>query len=175
MGMDQDGMRKWYVVATKPQSEATASRSIARLGFSVYAPTIMVMPKHGIVPVLKPMFPHYLFVPFDAERDHWTRIACAWGVSRILTTGAPDFRPLAMPAGEIETLMNMLPSDVPAEIDQPIQEGDEIDVIDGARKGLWGRVLELDSRGRCVLMLRILGGEFKARAKVAQIARRRSD
>ena len=166
-------MRAWYVVATKPQSEATASRSIARLGFSVFAPTIRVMPKHGTEPVLKPMFPHYLFVPFDVDRDHWTRIACAWGVARILTTGAPDFRPIAMPAGEIETLMNMLASDVPATVNgKQFQRGEDVEVKGGAFSGLWGKVMSLDSRGRCVLLLRILGGEIKARVGVAQIAKR---
>lgn len=168
-----DDWLTWYVVATKPASEAMAARSISRLGFKAFAPIILVLPRYGTKPVLKPMFPHYLFVPFDVDRDPWTRIASAWGVSRILTTGAPDWRPLAMPAGAVEQLMNMRASDIPAENSKGFQRGDEVEVTAGPFAGHWGRIARLDSRGRCVLLLRILGGEIETRLQVARIAKRR--
>ncbi len=167
-------MKRWYVVATKPASAAQATRSISRLGFVAFAPTIMVIPKRGARPVLKPMFRDYLFVLFDAAADPWTRIAGAWGVSRILTTGAPDWVPVAMPEREMEALFNMVPSEVIAELNQQFQRGDEVEVVQGPFRGLLGRLTRLDSRGRCALLLRILGGEIKAHVGIAQIARRRS-
>jgi transcriptional antiterminator RfaH len=175
--MDGVPLLDWYVVATKPQSEALASRSIARLGFRCYAPTMPVEVrgrKSGTTVVQKPTFPHYLFVPFDVVRDPWPRIASAFGVSRILTTGAPSWQPLRLPRGFVERLMMAMPEGVARQNVVMFQAGDEVSVQGGPLDGVLGSIASLDRRGRCVLLLRILGGEIKAQFEVAQIARRRS-
>lgn len=176
--MDGVPLLDWYVVATKPQSEALASRSIARLGFRCYAPTMPVTlrcaRKGSETVVQKPTFPHYLFVPFDVVRDPWPRIASAFGVSRILTTGAPSWSPLRLPRGFVERLMTAMP-DAKAPANAVLfQEGDEVRVLGGAFDGHLARIKTLDRRGRCSLLLRILGGEQEIRTEVARIARRRS-
>ena len=166
----------WYVVATKPQSEGLAGRSISRLGFRVYGPTMPVRVRHGRQDrtVQKPTFPHYLFVPFDVARDPWPRIATAFGVSRILTTGAPDWQPLRLPMGFVERLMQAMPERAAPENGERFHVGEDVEVRGGPFDGVMARISALDSRGRCVLLLRILGGEIKARFGVAQIVRRRS-
>jgi transcriptional antiterminator RfaH len=176
--MDGVPLLDWYVVATKPQSEALASRSIARLGFQCYAPTMPVTlrcARKGTETVVqKPTFPHYLFVPFDAVRDPWPRIASAFGVSRILTTGAPSWSPLRLPKGFVERLMMAMPDSAARPNVVMFQVGDEVTVQGGPFDGVMARIATLDRRGRCSLLLRILGGEIKAQFEVAQIARRRS-
>lgn len=176
--IDETRLLDWYVVATKPQSEALASRSIARLGFSAYGPTMPVEVRSGrnggLAIVQRPIFPHYLLVPFDAFRDPWPRIASAFGVSRILTTGAPEWRPLRLPTGFVERLMSAMPDALPAPNAVDFQVDDEVTVKGGAFDGHIARIKTLDRRGRCTLLLRILGGEMDLRTEVARIAKRRS-
>lgn len=176
--MDGVPLLDWYVVATKPQSEALASRSIARLGFQCYAPTMPVTlrcARKGTETVVqKPTFPHYLFVPFDAVRDPWPRIASAFGVSRILTTGAPSWSPLRLPRGFVERLMMAMPDSAAQPNVVLFQAGDEVTVKGGPFDGHLAKIKSLDRRGRCILLLRILGGENEIHTEVARIARRRS-
>lgn len=176
--MDGVPLLDWYVVATKPQSEALASRSIARLGFRCYAPTMPVEVRSGRnserTTVQRPTFPHYLFVPFDVVRDPWPRIASAFGVSRILTTGSPEWRPLRLPTGFVERLMAAMPDAGDTVNVKGFQVDDLVTVRGGPYDGHLAKIKSLDRRGRCVLLLRILGWENEVHAKVAQIARRRS-
>lgn len=176
--METAQLLDWYVVATKPQSEGLASRSIARLGFSAYGPTMPVEVRSGrhggMAIVQKPIFPHYLLVPFDAARDPWPRIASAFGVSRILTTGSPEWRPLRLPMGFVERLMTAMPDAPPAPNVVAFQVDEQVTVKGGAFDGHIARIKTLDRRGRCTLLLRILGGEMDLRTEVARIAKRRS-
>ncbi len=176
--MDGARLLDWYVVATKPQSEALASRSISRLGFSAYGPTMPVEVRSGraggTAIVQKPIFPHYLLVPFDVARDPWTRIASAFGVSRILTTGSPEWRPLRLPTGFVERLMSAMPDAPAAPNAVSFQVDEEVTVKGGAFDGHIARIKTLDRKGRCTLLLRILGGEQDFRTEVARIAKRRS-
>ena len=169
------GEAKWFVVATKPQSEQTAERTISALGFTVYGPRIegQVARRGRLVDVNRPMFPHYLFVAFDPANDPWRRIATAFGVSRVLTTGAPSWTPLALPGGFIDRLKADLSASAcrlaKAEKAVALEEDEEVLIRRGRWVDLVGRIISLDPHGRVRVMMRLLGGDRPATVHVSQL------
>lgn len=54
-------------------------------------------------PVIRPLFPGYLFVELDLSTQDWGSIGRTQGVKRLLST--PELRPLPVPIGFVEGLM----------------------------------------------------------------------
>lgn len=166
---------RWFVVATKPMSEATAERTITALGFEVFGPVIegQVARRGRLVAFRRPMFPHYLFVAFDPARDPWRRIATAFGVSRVLTTGAPSWTPLPLPRGFVDRLRTDLSESgcrfSKAEKPVTFEEDDEVLIRRGRWVELVGRIISLDPHGRVRVMMRLLGGDRPATVHVSQL------
>lgn len=172
----QTDWRPWYVVATLPSAEELACRTIGRLGIDTYLPSVIVEVRHGrrVCRVRRPAFRSYVFASFGLDDPRWPEIARCYGVSRLLTLA--DSRrlgiPAALPMGLVEAMQARGPIAVDSQKAPQYQKGDAVQVVEGPFSGLLGRIARLDSRGRCVLLLRILGGEIKVRAEVAQIAKR---
>ena len=55
--------------------------------------------------VRAPLFPRYLFVILDLERDRWLSVRSTVGVSRLFTQ---DGRPVPVPVGIVESLIEQL-------------------------------------------------------------------
>ena len=72
-------MNQWYVVKTKPQQEKRASLNLRNQNFNVISPLI----KKKIN--CEPLFPSYIFVSFDINKNIWQKINNSYGVSRILS------------------------------------------------------------------------------------------
>ena len=72
-------MNQWYVVKTKPQQEKRASLNLRNQNFNVISP--LIKKKNNC----EPLFPSYIFVSFDINKDIWQKINNSYGVSRILS------------------------------------------------------------------------------------------
>jgi len=86
----------WYVVQTHTNSEAKAAENLRRQGYEVYLPQMRRWRSHARRRelVMRPLFPRYLFVRFDAETARWRAIFSTVGVSNLICEGD---RPLAVP------------------------------------------------------------------------------
>ena len=72
-------MNQWYVVKTKPQQEKRASLNLRNQNFNVISPLIKKINN------CEPLFPSYIFVSFDINKNIWQKINNSYGVSRILS------------------------------------------------------------------------------------------
>lgn len=78
-------MNQWYVVKTKPHQEKRASLNLINQNFNVISPLI----KKKINS--EPLFPSYIFVSFDIDKNIWQKINNTYGVSKILSSnGMPQ-------------------------------------------------------------------------------------
>ena len=84
MTMIGDGA--WYVVQTQVNAEAKAARNLMRQGFEIYLPRYLKRRSHArkIEKVAAPLFPRYLFVCVDMEKQRWRSIQSTFGVSRLV-------------------------------------------------------------------------------------------
>lgn len=164
----------WYVVATKPQSEALAVRGIRRLGFACFCPLVEreVIRRGERALVDDPMFASYVLAQFDFGRPGWLRICETFGVSRILGEGLSAGRwrgrpaqadslviqrPLPLPAGFAEALAVAGPQRLRTQKVERFRAGDRVRVAVGPFAHVIGEVKGLDRRGRVRVLFRLLG------------------
>ena len=72
-------MNQWYVVKTKPQQEKRASLNLRNQNFNVISPFIRKKRNS------EPLFPSYIFVSFDINKNLWSKINNSYGVSKLLS------------------------------------------------------------------------------------------
>ena len=76
---------KWFLVYTKAREEERAKKNLENQEFETFLPMIasekINQPK---LFSLKPMFPRYLFIKFNLEKNNWSHIKSTRGVSHLV-------------------------------------------------------------------------------------------
>ena len=79
---------KWFLVYTKAKEEQRAKKNLENQGFQIFLPMISFAKKNQSKSVVvEAIFPRYLFIELNLERDHWTRVQSTEGVSHIVVFG----------------------------------------------------------------------------------------
>ena len=152
------GERRWYVVHARPGKEAWTLVNLERQGFPAFLPQIRRRVRHArqVRDVLRPLFPRYLFVGLDLERDTWRSVRGTLGVSSLLMDGE---RPRPAPVGLVEAMMaamDGLGGQVP---EQAVMPGQSVRFIRGPFADQMARVVEMSDPERVRLLLEVLGSE----------------
>src|ERR1700692_1795436 len=71
-----EGNERWFLVHTLPRGEHRARLHLEAQGFKVYFPEISKAVRHArqLRMVRAPLFPRYLFIILDLERDRWLSV-----------------------------------------------------------------------------------------------------
>ena len=79
---------KWLLVYTKAKEEQRAKTNLENQGFQTFLPMIaFVKMNRSKSTTVEPMFPRYLFIKLNLEKDNWTLIKSTRGVSHIVVFG----------------------------------------------------------------------------------------
>lgn len=79
---------KWLLVYTKVKEEKRAKKNLENQGFEVFLPMIAYEKiNQSKSTSLETMFPRYLFIKINVERDNWTQIKSTRGVSHLVKFG----------------------------------------------------------------------------------------
>ena len=134
-----------------------------RQGFRVWLPVMERSRRHArrIDTVRTALFPGYLFVALDAERDRWRAINGTFGVRWLLSDGE---RPQALPGDFVAALQDAIGSDglstaAPADL----RPGDAVTIAAGPFVECAAVVLRLAPADRVEVLLEVLGGRVPAR------------
>ncbi len=153
----------WYVVHTRPHQERRAETNLVRQGFRVWLPVMERSRRHArrIDTVRTALFPGYLFVALDVERDRWRAINGTCGVRWLLSDGE---RPQALPGDFVAALTHAVGTDglstaAPADL----QPGDAVTIAAGPFVECAAVVLRLAPGERVEVLLEVLGGRVPAR------------
>jgi Transcription antiterminator len=154
--------KRWYVAKLKPGGLAKAEVNLARQRFESAMPRLRLSRRRGhrYEDQLKPLFPGYIFVSFDADRDRWQPINSTLGIAYLLTDERA--RPTPMPAKFVEALSARCEDGqvyVPA---ATLAVGDTVEVMTGPFTGLIGKIESLSEAGRVRLLLEVLGRATRA-------------
>jgi transcriptional antiterminator RfaH len=147
--------RAWFVVAVWGNSEKTAAKDIEDMGFGIFYPTEtrQKLRRGRKVMSTDPVFPGYLFVHFDRERDEWGAINDVDGVVGILKNGV---FPSRIPDLVIDRLMNMVAAGA-FETASKLNGGDTVEITEGHFAGLLAKVKSASPRKRVKVLLDGLG------------------
>lgn len=153
----QVGGLVWYCARTQPKHEHIAVGALtANLGLEVFHPRLHLerATRRGPVRVTEPLFPGYVFVRCNPDRDV-DRIRYVNGISSLVQFGP---RIPAVPDAEIEELRRCFSSGDPMPVEDRLAVGTEVTVAEGALLGTRGTVARvLPARQRVQVLLDFLG------------------
>ena len=142
-------MRNWYLIKTKSRQEHVAIENLENQKYSTYCPTITIKNKHIV------LFPGYLFIHLDKERDNWSPIRSTKGVVNFVRFGlnfaqVPDIVIKFLKANEPinkEKFINL----------KSLKSGDKIQITDGVFKNCAAIFKSSKPQERAVVLMNILG------------------
>ncbi|MBB4866413.1 transcriptional antiterminator RfaH [Pseudomonas nitritireducens] len=82
--------KRWYLVQCKPRQDARALENLQYQGYLCLFPTRQIESlRNGKLSCQEePLFPGYIFIELDNEKDNWMPIRSTRGVSHIVRFGA---------------------------------------------------------------------------------------
>lgn len=155
-------IQRWFVAQTHSHAEARAIANLERQGFSTYLPRYLKRRRHArkveLVPA--PLFPRYVFVTIDMERQRWLSIQSTLGITRLVCDGR---MPLAVPAGIVEGLMSRHDADGFVRLLAPrgLKPGDRVRVVGGAFEACLGLFEQMSDEQRITILLDLMGRKVR--------------
>jgi transcription elongation factor/antiterminator RfaH len=147
---------RWFLVHTQPKGECKAELHLGAQGFRTYLPQIQKTIRHArqLKTVQTPLFPRYVFVILDLERDRWLSVRSTVGVSRLFTT--QDGRPVPVPVGIVEALIEQCNGNV-TRLDTGLVKGQHVRILTGPFADFVGTLERLNGAGRVQVLLELMG------------------
>lgn len=153
-----DGSLAWYCARTKPKHEHIAAANVRQnLGLEVFHPRLRIerATQRGVMRVLEPLFPCYIFIRCMLEED-FGDIRHTSGISSLVHFGQ---RIPTVPDSIIEELRECFEADDLMMVEDRISPADEVIFVDGAFTGMRAFVLRvMPAKKRVQVLLDVLGG-----------------
>jgi transcription antitermination factor NusG len=148
---------RWFVAQTLSQREKMAGFHLEAQGFRIFMPRFRKKVRHArkFREIIAPIFPGYVFVALDLERDRWRSINGTFGVARLVTTQS---RPISVPTGVVEALIATVDESGLVRFDDGLRPGQPVSVLAGPFAKSFGVLSRLDGNGRVRVLLSIMGG-----------------
>ncbi|KAB8028049.1 transcription termination/antitermination protein NusG [Fluviispira multicolorata] len=163
-------MKQWYVAHTQPLKEKYAKSHLLEQDFEVYLPCIKKIRRHArkVDEVLAPLFPRYLFVKFDIEKDRWSKINGTRGISSLITA---NYVPVQLSEQIIYELKKNENKDgiLPISSLELFSKGDKVKIVEGSFKDHNAIFESFTDKDRVQLLLNFLGREMKVLLPVTLI------
>jgi transcriptional antiterminator RfaH len=147
----------WYCVRSQPKHEHVAAANLRRnRGFEVLNPRIRFKRPtcRGLIWVIEPVFPTYLFARFDWSSSLNTVIH-THGVSGVVHFGS--HWPI-LPDQVIQELQELVGPEEVRVLERRVRVGDEVEIIGGGFAGLSGVVTRvMPARERVAVLMNFFG------------------
>ena len=159
-------MRHWYVIQCRARQESRALAHLQRQGYGCFLPRLVVeqVRQGQRVCVSEPLFPGYLFVALDPQRDHWAPIRSTRGVLRVVGFGG---LPVPMPPGAVEALQQQTNTEPTQHSDW--QPGAPVQVQLGEASWCAGVFQEFEGERRALVLLGLLQQQHQVSVDLEQV------
>jgi transcription antitermination factor NusG len=156
----------WFAVWTRSRHEQTVREQIGGKGLEVFLPTVTRWSrwKDRRKKVDWPLFPGYCFARFDPD-DRLSVLKCTGVVSIVSFNG--DIAPI--PDVEINSLKQLVASELQYDPCPLIREGDMVEVVHGPLKGVVGRLVRKGAHARLVLAVDLIGQAVSVEVDAADV------
>ncbi len=146
---------RWYAAHTIANREVTALVNLERQGFDSFLPLYRRTIRHArrLVSRRAPLFPGYVFVRLDPDRDRWRSVNGTIGVKSIVMAGPV---PLPVPAGIVEGLAALVDAHGLIATGGELRSGDRVEVVNGPLASLVGTLIKAESRDRVRVFVELM-------------------
>jgi transcription elongation factor/antiterminator RfaH len=153
---------RWFLAYTSPHQEVVAKTHLRRQGFRSFLPRYVKTVRHArkFRTVNAPMFPRYLFVALNLERDRWRSINGTTGITNLFMM---DDRPIPAREGIVETLIQSADITGRLQFSDPLEPGQKVRLVAGPFAQALGILRKLNDTGRVEVLLEIMGGGVRVR------------
>ena len=156
-------MRNWYLIKTKSRQEHVAKKNLENQEYSTYCPTVTIKKKRIV------LFPGYLFIYLDKEKENWSPIRSTKGVLNFVRFGlnfaqVPDTVIKFLKANEFinkEKFDNL----------KRLKSGEKVQITDGVFKNCVAIFNSSKPQERVVLLMNILGQQQSITIKQESVIR----
>jgi transcription elongation factor/antiterminator RfaH len=147
---------RWFVICSRPHCEKRAVAHLRNQHFECFLPLHDKTVRHArqFRTVQAPLFPRYLFIRLDLERDRWRSVAGTIGVSHLIMEGD---RPKPVSGGVVGELLALANRSGLVPVAPRLEVGGAVRLVTGPFAGLVGELLALDDDGRVRVLMNILG------------------
>lgn len=149
----RDGKLCWYALYTRSCWEKRVATVLTARSIETYLPTQRSWNRRTATKqeIDVPLFPGYLFVRCDLNKEIWLGIKKTMGVVRILGV---DNQPIPVPDHEIDSLRRVLAVQPNVQGHVRLRKGDTVRVVKGPLRGTVGTLVEV-ARNRHKLVISI--------------------
>lgn len=156
----------WYAVWIRSRHEKAVRDQLERKHVEVFLPTYQKWSrwKDRKKQIEWPLFPGYCFARFDAT-DRLPVLKCDGVVSIVGAEGAPS----PIPEIEIDSIRQLIESELSYDPCPMIKEGDMVEVKSGPLKGVVGRLVRKGSHARLVLSVNLIGQAVSVEVDAADV------
>src|SRR5215467_644281 len=146
---------RWFLVHARPNNERKAVYHLNAQGFRTFLPQIRKTIRHArqLRTVSAPLFPRYLFIILNLDRDRWLSVRSTVGVSSLVTCNG---RPAPVPVGIVESLIGQSDGDL-IQFGASLTEGQSVRLLSGPFADFVGKIERLDDAGRVRVLLKMMG------------------
>ena len=158
--------RKWFAVWTRARHEVAVARQLRLKEVEGFLPTFPRWSrwKDRKKRIDWPLFPGYCFVRIDPA-ESLAVLKCTGVVGLVSFQGTPA----PIPDLEIESIRTLIASHLPYDPCPLVREGDRVEVVHGALKGVVGRLVRKGSRARLVLAVDLIGQGVSVEVDAADV------
>jgi transcription antitermination factor NusG len=159
---------RWFVAQTLYHREKLASLHLTAQNFRIFLPQFSKTVRHArkLREAIVPVFPGYIFIALDIERDRWRSINGTIGVAHVLCA---EGCPIPVPMGVVEAFICCLDDAGLVRFDSDLSLGQSVSVVAGPFARTKGVLERLDGNGRVRVLLEIMGGAVSVAMDSAQL------
>ena len=160
---------RFFAVRTLAYREGGAASQLRAQGFRPFLPLISKSVRHArkFRLVRAPLFPNYLFVTLDLQRDRWRSVNGTFGVARLVMAGE---LPAPVPRGIVESLFELSDSSGLVQFDKGLKPGQKVRILSGPFADLIGELARIDAAGRVQILLSAMGATVPVTTSAAALA-----
>lgn len=169
----QKNPKNWHVAQIKPNGLSLAEQHLTRQGFACFCPTQMKLRIKAQLkqskPIMRPLFPGYLFVQFSADQPGWQSINSTRGITRLLEHGQNNLR--SLPTTFMAALLARCDDTGLLMEAENIKPGDRVRLLSGPFADLITTVEKLESQDRLQVLFDLLGRQTRVSVPSASVIR----
>ena len=156
-------MKNWYLIKTKSRQENVAIKNLENQKYSTYCPTVKIKNKHIV------LFPGYLFIYLDKEKDNWLPIRSTKGVGNFIRFGLN----FAQASDSVIKFLkdNELINKEKFKNFNRFNSGDKVQITDGVFKNCVAIFKSSKPQDRVLLLMNILGQQQSITIKQESVIR----